>query len=164
MDKINLIISVLALVIAIATAFAAHYYHIKGDQKYKREILLEIIRSIDGYQVISADFIRERKKTGAPISAEDNNTFTVIETVNEKVTALTEVILPLLSNKSKISDELLYTGQLVKKHVDSLSIMLDSIRARLLNYNNNRLPELAKKLEAYKELLEQFDISINKET
>ncbi len=59
MDKINLIISLLALIVAILTTFAAHYYYVKSDQKRKREILLDAIRSIDKFKVMSHNVVHE---------------------------------------------------------------------------------------------------------
>lgn len=163
MDKINLVISISALVIAVATAFAAHYYHIKGDQRRKRELLLETLKSLDRYEVLAQNVERERNKTGCLIDTEERDIFALLQTCNEEMRKATETTIQVLSRKSKISDEMLHSAEMVKKHTDGLSNWLEMLQMRFLNFNNNRVADITNRLESFRKDLEQISTSHSKE-
>jgi hypothetical protein len=156
MDKINLTISLFALVIAIATAFAAHYYYTRNDQRRRREIILETLKALDRYDVLAHNVERERNKTGCPIDEDERNTFALLQTCNEQMKKAAEATNQVLSNKSKISDEILHTAEMLKRHTDSLSNWLEMLQTRFMNFNNNCFADISGKIEAFKKDLERI--------
>jgi hypothetical protein len=156
-DALNFTISIIALIVAIATAIAAHRYYVINEQGRRRELLLGALQAADEACFVFQQVERERLKTGPELDVEEASLFQQFSEMESMLSKTSEVVNSVLSiEEHKIPNDMVLVALQMKKASANLNRMGTMLHARFVNCNNNKIDEISTRLKLVRDLARQL--------
>lgn len=150
------VLSLLSLFVALGTALAAHHYFRSSERQRDEDLMRNAITVFAQYRADVQTFERERKKTGCPIDDREEAIFNQVNQIADLVEELEHMLLGIIESGKKLSPEIRTSAVSMVALTQRFSILLQTISAKFINANNNRiakLHELREKLPQLEALL-----------
>lgn len=151
-------LSLLSVVVAIATALAAHHYFKRTERQRDEEIIHNALTKLARYRADATTLKRERGKTGCSIDEGEQSLFDQLDLLTNIAEDLEKELVEILSTGRKITSETRSATLKLVALIESFSIQLQLLSAKFQNFNNNRfgrLVELQEQLPKLEALLRE---------
>lgn len=151
-------LSLLSLVVAIATALAAHHYFKRAELQRDEDLVHNALVKFARCRADAIALKRERSKTGHPVAEYEHELFAQFELISTVVERLEKELIEILSSGKKITPKIRSAAITAVAITESYSMHLQMISAKFQNFNNNRfsrLVELQEQLPKLESLLRE---------
>ncbi len=155
---LSTLLSALSLIVAIATAVAAHHYFKRAEHQRNEDIIHNALVKFSQCRSNAAVLKRERSKTGLPLAEHEHELFEQLEVLSSLAEKLEKELIEVLSSGNKITPNIRSAALSAVAIAESFSTHLQMISAKLQNFNNNkfgRLVELQEQLPKLESLLRE---------
>lgn len=153
---LSTLLSLLSLVVAIATAIAAHHYFKHAEHQRDEELIHSTLVAFTQCRNDLEVLKRERNKTGHAIDEHEHELFKQFEFFSTIAEKLETDLIEILSSGKKITPEIRRAVISAVALAERLSTTLQMVSAKFQNFNNNRfgrLIELQEQLPKLESLL-----------
>jgi hypothetical protein len=155
---VSTFISLLSLVVAIATAVAAHHYFRRAERQRDEDLIRSALSKFSQCRADSAVLKRERNKTGQPMAEDEDEIFSKLELLSTLAEELEKELIAILSSGKKITPEIRSATLSLLAMMEGFSTHVQMISAKFQNFNNNKfgkLVELQEQLPKLESLLRE---------
>lgn len=139
---VSTFISLLSLVVAIATAVAAHHYFKRSERQRDEDLIRTALTKFSQCRADSTVLKRERAKTGQPIAEYEHELFAQLELLSTLAEELEKELIGILSSGKKITPDIRSATLSVLAITEGFSTHVQMISAKFQNFNNNRFGKL----------------------
>lgn len=136
------LLSFISLIVAIATALAAHHYFKSAEHQRNEDLMHNALAKLSQYRADATTLKRERSKTGQPIDEHEQGLFEQLDMLNTVAEDLEKGLIEILSTGRKITPEIRSATLTVIAVTERFSTQLQMISAKFQNFNNNRFSKL----------------------
>lgn len=153
---VSTFISLLSLVVAIATAVAAHHYFRRAERQRDEDLIRSALAKFSQCRADLTVLKRERTKTGQPFAEYEHQLFEQFELLSNLAEELEKDLIKILSSGKKITPDMRSSALSVLAIMESFTTHVQMISAKLQNFNNNKfgkLVELQEQLPKLESLL-----------
>lgn len=155
---VSTVLSLLSLVVAIATAVAAHHYFRRAQHQRDEDLIRSALVKFSQCRADAAVLKRERSKTGQPLAEYEHELFAQLELLSTVAERLEKKLIEILSSGKKITPDIRSATLSALAITEGLSTHVQMISAKFQNFNNNRfgkLVELQERLPKLESLLRE---------
>ncbi len=153
---LSIFLSLLSLVVALATGLAAHHYFRRAERQRDEDIIHNTLVKYARCRADVTALTRERNKTGQPFADYELELFTQFELLSTMAEKLEKELVEILSSGKKITPKIRSAALSAMALAERFSTQLQMISAKFQNFNNNkfgRLVELQEQLPKLESLL-----------
>jgi len=156
---VSTLIALLSLVVAIATAVAAHHYFRRAERQRDEDLIRCALAKFSQCRADSTVLMRERAKTGQPVDENEKEIFEKLEFLSNLAEQLEKELIEILSSGKKITPEIRSATLSVLAITEGFATHVKMISAKFQNFNNNKfgkLVELQEQLPNLESLLREY--------
>ncbi|MEC5398738.1 hypothetical protein [Uliginosibacterium sp. H1] len=156
----SIILSLISLIVAIATGLAAHHYFQRAERQRGEDLIQSALAKFARSRADATTLKRERSKTGLPLDSHEHSLFEQLDSLTAMQGEAEKELIEFLSSGKKITSEIKNSALTMIATTESLNVHVQMISAKLQNFNNNRVGKLLELQKLLPQLEEQIKVHL----